>query len=264
MSKLDALCSWFADKPRALVALSGGVDSALVAYAAHRASLGSVALTADYRALPRHDLDSARKTCAQIGIKHVIVQYDELENESYAANTSERCLHCRTDLGQRLRSAASELSSGIIVDGTHLDDMGDYRPGIEAMRAAGVRSPLVESDMSKADVRECAREVHLHAAERPANSCLSSRIPWGQRITAERLARIEVAERIVQQDSGIGVVRVRDLGDGSARIEVPPAEIGVLEASRIGIASKLGAIGYTDILVDPRGYVPGGANVDAN
>lgn len=264
MSKLDTLCSWFDEKPRVLVALSGGVDSALVAYAAHLKSPDSVALTANYQALPRHDLESARKTCEQIGIKHIIIQYDELENESYAVNNSERCFYCRTELGKRLQQEAAKISATIIVDGTHLDDMGDYRPGVEAMRAAGVRSPLVESGLSKADIRECAREVHLSTAERPANSCLSSRIPWGQRITAERLVRIELAEKIVQQNSGIGIVRVRDMGQGNARIEVLPDNIAKLESIKTVISSKLEAIGYTNVLVDPRGYLPGGANVNAN
>ncbi len=265
MSKLDALCSWFDGKPRALVALSGGVDSALVAYAAHLKSPGSVALTADYQALPREDLESARRTCAEIGIRHIVIQYDELENESYAQNSPQRCFHCRTELGHRLQEEAARLSSTVIVDGTHLDDMGDYRPGIDAMRAAGVRSPLVESGMSKDDIRKCAHEAQLSTSERPANSCLSSRIPWGQRITSERLVRIEVAENIVRQSSGIDVVRVRDMGEGRAKIEVPPAKIAVLEGLMSSeISPKLETVGYADVLVDPCGYVPGGANVDRN
>lgn len=260
---MGALRLWFADKQHVLVAVSGGVDSALVAHAAHLESPDSVALTADYAALPRQDLDAARKTCTEIGIKHIVIQYNELLNESYATNDSKRCFHCRTELGVRLQDMASKMSSQIIVDGTNLDDLGDYRPGIDAMRSAGVRSPLVEVGLSKADVRECAHEARLSASARPANSCLSSRIPWGQRITAERLARIEVAEKIVHQESGINVVRVRDMGRGSARIEVPPNDIDALcSLMKSSISPKLGMIGYTDVLVDPRGYSPGGANAN--
>lgn len=261
MSKLRTLRAWFSDYQRVLVALSGGVDSALVAHAAHSESPGSVALTADYRALPREDLDAARRTCAEIGIRHVIIRYDELLKEPYAANGPDRCFHCRTELGTRLREAAVGTSSDVIVDGTHLSDMGDYRPGLDAMRAAGVRSPLVEAGLTKADVRECAREAGLSVHDRPANSCLSSRIPWGRRITAQRLTRIELAEKIVRNDSGIGTVRVRDMGKGSARIEVPPHDIVVLrQAMGSGISAKLHTIGYAKIVVDPRGYMQGGAN----
>lgn len=265
MTKMGALRAWFAGQGRALVALSGGVDSALVAHAAHLGSPGSVALTADYTALPREDLAAARRTCREIGIRHVIIRYDELANSDYAANTSQRCFHCRTELGARLVEAAAETSSEIIVDGTHLDDMGDHRAGIAAMREAGVRSPLVEAGLTKADVRECAREAGLSVSERPANSCLSSRIPWGRRITAERLARIELAEGIIRQASGVGLVRVRDTGEGSARIEVRRPDMAALGgAMDSGLAEKLRAIGYASVLVDPRGYSPGGANVGAD
>ena len=248
-----------------LVALSGGVDSALVAYAAHLESPNSVALTANYSALPKDDLDAACKTCAEIGIKHVIIQYDELANQSYVTNDSNRCFYCRTELGVHLQNEAAKLSCKTIVDGTNLDDLGDYRPGVEAMRKAGVRSPLVESGFSKADVRQCAHEIHLSVSDRPANACLSSRIPWGRRITSERLARIEIAEKIVRKDSGINIVRVRDIGNGSARIEVPVGDIVTLyKKMKLSICEKLETIGYTNVLVDPNGYLPGGANVDVN
>ena len=264
MTKLGALRSWFGGHGRPLVALSGGVDSALVAHAARSASPDAVAITADYSALPREDLEAARRTCAEIGIEHVVVRYDELLNESYAANAPDRCFHCRTELGARLREAAARVSADVIVDGTHLDDMGDYRPGLEAMRAAGVRSPLAESGFTKGDVRECARAAGLSAADRPANSCLASRIPWGRRVTAERLARIELAERIVRQATGIGVVRVRDTGDEAARIEVPPERVGDLRRVMDShVSPRLRTIGYADVSVSDGGYVPGGANAGA-
>lgn len=260
MTRVAELVSWFAGRTRPLVALSGGVDSALVAYAAHRASPRAVAVTADYQALPRDDLEAARQACAEIGIAHEVIRYDELLNESYSANAPDRCFHCRTELGGRLREAAERLGADVVVDGTHLGDMGDYRPGLEAMRAAGVRSPLAEVGMAKADVREAARAAGLSASERPANSCLASRIPWGRRVTAERLARIEVAERMVRQATRIGTVRVRDTGESSARIEVPRESLGALRGAMAELSPGLRAIGYSDVAVDARGYSPGGAN----
>lgn len=262
MTKLESLMSWFSSRPPALVALSGGVDSALVAHAAYATSTDSVALTADYQALPREDLAAAYKTCKEIGIRHIVIKYDELEDESYAQNSPERCFYCRTQLGQRLKEESARLCLNLVVDGTHLDDMGDYRPGIDAMRSAGVLSPLAESGFSKSDVRACAQTAGLSAFDRPANSCLSSRIPWGQRITAERLVRIEVAENIVRKSAGIDVVRVRDTGSGSARIEVKPTDIAALDAIKPDIDIRLGAVGYTEVLVDRRGYMPGGANAN--
>lgn len=256
----DALVSWFEGRARPLVALSGGVDSALVAYAAHRAAPRAVAVTADYQALPREDLEAARRTCAEIGIEHEVIAYDELLNESYSANAPDRCFHCRTELGGRLREAAARLRADVIVDGTHLGDMGDHRPGLEAMRAAGVRSPLAEVGMAKGAVREAARAAGLSASERPANSCLASRIPWGRRVTAERLARVEVAERMVRQATRIDVVRVRDTGESSARIEVPRESVGELLGAMGSISDGLRAIGYSEVTVDERGYSPGGAN----
>jgi len=260
MAGVGELVSWFGGRARPLVALSGGVDSALVAYAARRASPRAVALTADYQALPRDDLEAARLTCAEIGIEHVVIRYDELLNESYAANAPDRCFHCRTELGGRLREAAARLGADVIVDGTHLGDMGDYRPGLEAMRAAGVRSPLAEVGMSKGGVRAAARAAGLSASDRPANSCLASRIPWGRRVTAERLARIEVAERMVRQAAQVGTVRVRDTGASSARIEVPRESLGALRGAMASLGPGLRAIGYSEVEVDARGYSPGGAN----
>ncbi len=264
MTRIAALRSWFEGHDCPLVALSGGVDSALVAHAAHSVTPRAIAFTADYQALPREDLEAARKTCDEIGIEHMVVQYDELLNESYATNTPDRCFHCRTELGERLVEAARRVTADVIVDGTHLDDMGDYRPGLEAMRAAGVRSPLAESGLTKDDVRECARAVGLSACDRPANSCLASRIPWGRRVTAKRLARIELAERIVRQATGIGIVRVRDTGDETARIEVPHDSIGELRRSMDSqISPRLRTLGYLEVSVSERGYSQGGANAGA-
>ena len=214
-----------------MIALSGGVDSALVAYAAfselgaHRA----IAITADYRTLSQDELDVAKSVCAEIGIRHIMLEYDELENDNFVTNDNTRCYHCRTELGGRLAEMAKSMDGlWIVVDGTHLDDLGDYRPGIEAMRENHICSPLIDARFTKHDVRTVAQHVGLSIHDRPSNSCLASRIPWGVRITAEKLARIELGERIVRQLSGAKQVRVRDI-DGSARIEVEPEILHIFD-----------------------------------
>lgn len=263
MDKLDALVGWFDGRGKVLVALSGGVDSALVAYAAH-ARLGDLAtaVTADYRTLSREELESAERVCAEIGIPAMQLSYDELENEGFARNYPDRCFYCRSELGGRLAALAAERGA-VAVDGTNLDDLGDYRPGIEAMRGSGVLSPLVEAGLSKADVRESARRAGLSVHDRPSNSCLASRIPWGQQITAQGLARIELGEDIVRRLAGARQVRVRDIG-GSARIEVEPEAVARLESVLRDVTERLGAIGFGSVEVDGEGYSRGKINVIAD
>ena len=260
---LDDLVAWFDGRGPALVAVSGGVDSALVALAAHR-SLGDAAsaVTADYSTMPRDDLESAGRTCGEIGIRQEVIRYDELADERFARNDRNRCFYCRTELASRLAPLAAARGARTMADGTHLDDLGDYRPGIRAMRDGGVRSPLVEAGFAKADVRREAAAAGLSAHDRPANSCLASRIPWGRRVTAERLARVEVAESMVRSMSGVaGAVRVRDLG-GAASIEVERASIGLVSSPAVlgPLSERLQAIGFDSARVDPEGYAPGRAN----
>ena len=262
MSHLRHLKEWFADKKRVLVAVSGGVDSALVAYAAHSAlGSNSTALTADYRTLSQDEMASARQVCSQIGIEHVIITYDELNDEKFVVNGNDRCFHCRTQLGLRLRQFAADRSFSTIVDGTNTDDMTDYRPGIAALRRYGVQSPLLEVGLSKAQVRAAAREVGLSVYDRPSNSCLASRIPWGQQITATALARIEASEAAVKVITGASIVRVRDMA-GSARVEVGADELPLLSVgARTRIVSKLRSVGFYSVEFDPTGYRQGKANV---
>lgn len=277
MRHLEDLSGWFEDKDGVLVALSGGVDSALVAYAAFdRLGKSAVAVTADYKTLSREELDAAKSICAEIGIRQLTLEYDELENPDFVKNDNNRCFHCRMELGRRMADLACEMDgSWVIVDGTNIDDLGDYRPGIRAMRQNKVRSPLVEVGFKKSDVRRIARDVGLSVHDRPSNACLASRIPWGQRITAERLLRIELGERIVRQLTGVRQVRVRDIS-GSARIEVDSEELGLFDSGRLEdcpdgeetyrdgllgeITRRLATIGFDDVVLDREGYRPGKLN----
>ena len=262
MTKLQNLIDWFGDKNKVIIALSGGVDSALVAYAAFQ-KLGdsATAVTADYKTLSKEELETAKQVCSEIGIKQILLDYDELQNEEFVKNDSNRCFHCRMELGDHLTALAKKHNVKFIVDGTNLDDLGDYRPGIEALKRNGIRSPLVETDFTKNEIRKTANMIGLSVYDKPSNSCLASRIPWGQRITVEKLTRIELGETIVKQITKLQQVRVRDL-DGIAKIEVEKDKISVFEDELFNeIKTKLKILGFLSVEVDPDGYRPGKINV---
>ena len=265
MSKLDELKNWFGDKNEVFVALSGGVDSALVAYAAFQ-QLGSsaIAVTADYKTLSKEELQTAKQVCSEIGIEQLFLDYDELENPEFTKNDSTRCFHCRLELGDHLFELAKKCDVSIIVDGTNIDDLGDFRPGIEALKQNGIRSPLVETNFSKSQIRDTAKSVGLSVFDKPSNSCLASRIPWGQKVTAERLARIEYGEILVKQLTKAKQVRVRDF-NGIAKTEVEKEMISVFNDDILKqLDEKLQMIGFSSVQIDPEGYKPGKINVIAD
>ena len=262
MTKLDNLIDWFGNKTKVIIALSGGVDSALVAYAAFQ-KLGNsaIAVTADYKTLSNEELETAKQICSEIGITQILLDYDELQNEEFVKNASDRCFHCRMELGDHLITLAKEHDVKFIVDGTNLDDLGDYRPGIEALKRNGIRSPLVETNFTKNEIRKTAKLIGLSVYDKPSNSCLASRIPWGQRVTTEKLTRIELGETIVKQITNLKQVRVRDL-NGIAKIEVDKDKISIFEDGILDeITGKLKLIGFLSVKIDPDGYRSGKINV---
>ena len=263
MDKFLQLLNWFDNKDSVLVSLSGGVDSALVAYAAFQA-LGkkSFAVTADYKTLSKEELDTSKKIADEIGIKHIIINYNELENPNFVKNDSNRCFYCRDELSEKLIQTAKQFQVDVIVDGTHIDDLGDYRPGIDALRKNGIKSPLLDVNLSKDEIRKICKDVGLTIYNRPSNSCLASRIPWGQRVTAERLARIEMGETMIKQLTGFQQVRVRDL-DGTAKIEVEPDNVLLIYNKNYleQIIKKLQMIGFSSVIIDPDGYRTGKMNL---
>ncbi len=265
MPTLDSLVNWFDDKRKVMIALSGGVDSALVAYAAFQ-NLGdsAIAVTADYKTLSEEELSTAKQICSEIGIKQLFLDYNELENEDFIKNDSNRCFHCRMELGEHLVKLAKEHNVDMIVDGTNLDDLDDYRPGIEALKQHDIRSPLVETNFLKSDIRKIVKFIGLSVFDKPSNSCLASRIPWGQQVTAEKLTRIELGETLVKQLTNVKQVRVRDI-DGSAKIEVDKQMISRFDDTILNqLLEKFKMIGFITVELDQEGYRPGKINVIAD
>jgi uncharacterized protein len=251
------LISWFKNKnQKAIVALSGGVDSAVVALAAKKAlDKKAVAVTADYNTLSGDELKSARKIAKELDIDHRIVRYNELDNEEFVKNDSLRCYHCRTELASYLLLEAKKMDVSLIVDGTNIDDLKDYRPGIKAMRENGVKSPLVELGIGKQNIRSIAKSNNLSVFDKPSNSCLASRIPHGIPVTFEKLKRIETAEILVKSVFNVRQVRVRDHQD-TARIEVGREEFKEMfdTDKLLAIDSKLKNLGFKYVALDLSGY----------
>jgi uncharacterized protein len=263
--KLHRMQALFREMGSVAVAFSGGIDSTVVLKVAHDVlDERAVGVTAVSPTFPAIELEGARRIGAEIGVRHLILETDQLVMEEFVRNDARRCYHCKTDLYRSLWGMQPALGFHAIVDGTNLDDLGDDRPGISAAREWKVRSPLVEAEMSKAETRTLAKELGLSNWDKPAAACLSSRIPRGTPITPEKLSRIERAERILFLE-GLGQFRVRDHGE-IARIEIDPAEIGWMqdEARRARISASLKAIGFRFVTLDLEGYRRGGADRHEN
>jgi uncharacterized protein len=254
--KFDTAVSQIRLTKGAVVALSAGVDSSLVALLAHKA-LGdrAVAVTGVSESLPRRELVIAEETARAIGIKHLVVQTDELQNPDYTSNRADRCYHCKDTLYRELRSLADSLGLEAILDGTQVDDLGDDRPGFRAALEAGVKSPLLIASFSKADVRETARVLGLSVWDKPAMPCLSSRITHGEEVTADKLGMIGRAEFYIRELTGVRNLRVR-YSNSAARIEVGPEERKLFfdEAVMDQIDRALKQLGFMTVTLDLKGY----------
>lgn len=242
------------------VAFSGGVDSAYLAVRAHRV-LGerALAVTADSPSLASAQRDMALALARDFGFAHRVVVTSEVEDPLYARNDADRCFHCKTELFRHLGPIAAAGGYRHVAYGAIVDDLSDVRPGQRAAADAGVRSPLVEAEMTKADVRERSRAMGLPTWDLPASPCLSSRIPRGTAVTPEILRQVERAEEAVRA-LGFRELRVRHLGE-TARVEIAPPEMSGLDGSRRAAIEQavLGA-GYRACLIDPDGYRRGRLN----
>jgi uncharacterized protein len=257
--KLVAAREDLAERDGVLVAFSGGVDSSVVAALAHDA-LGddAVACTAKSETLPAAELSSTKRVADEIGIRHEIVEFSELDSQEFVQNDGERCYHCRTMRLGAMFDAARELRISTVCDGTNASDPGEgHRPGLRAVAELDAHSPLLEHDITKEEVREIAREYGLSVSEKPAMACLSSRIPTGLEVTEERLTRVERAETLLRR-WGFEQFRVRD-HDGLARIEVAPDELErALDSDFVSAArDHLSDIGFEHVTLDLEGYRTG-------
>jgi pyridinium-3,5-biscarboxylic acid mononucleotide sulfurtransferase len=244
-----------------VVAFSGGVDSAYLAAVA-TAELGDRALsvTADSPSYPARHRELALRIARDFVLRHEFLETAEMERPEYTANPTDRCYYCKQELFGRLRALARDRGFAAVIDGNNADDRGDYRPGRQAAREHGVRSPLDEVGLTKPEIRQLSRRLDLPTWDEPASACLSSRIPYGSEVTAEKLRMIEQAEDVLHS-LGVRHCRVRHHGD-VARLEVTPDEMPhVLEAVvRDAIVRDLKAIGYRYISLDLQGYRTGSLN----
>ena len=246
----------------ALVAFSGGVDSTLVLALAHDV-LGekALAVTAQSASMPDREMKACHQLAKEIGVKHLVVKTEEMSNPNYRANPANRCYHCKTELYSSLKKVAQQENILNILNGTNTDDLGDYRPGLDSAREQGVRSPLVEAEFNKQEVRELSRKMEISVWDKPAMACLSSRIPYGQPVTEEKLAMIEQAEDVLLS-LGFEQIRVRHHGD-LARIELGKNEMPhYLNNEKIQkiVQEKFKVLGFLTVVLDPEGYRMGSLN----
>jgi pyridinium-3,5-biscarboxylic acid mononucleotide sulfurtransferase len=260
INKLSNLTNLLKDMQSAVLAFSGGVDSAFLLKVTQLAGMRVIAVTAVSEIMPRQEELSAIKIADELGIEHRIIRTDELINEKFIGNTTERCFICKDERFRQISDLASKEGFRFIIDGSNIDDLDDYRPGAKAAAKHGVRSPLIEAGLSKKDVRKYAKKLVLAVWNKPSSPCLATRIPYGRRITIEALKRIEKSEEFLASLGFINV-RVRDHYP-LARIEVEKKEIDLLlnPEKRKMINGKLKSFGYASVSLDLEGFKSGSMN----
>ncbi|MDR2131883.1 MAG: ATP-dependent sacrificial sulfur transferase LarE [Clostridiales Family XIII bacterium] len=259
--RYEKLCRLLSEQDGVAVAFSGGVDSTFLLRTAKRMlGDGVIAVTARSHSFPRRELDEAKAFCAAEGIRHFVCDSEELDIEGFSENPVNRCYLCKNELFTKIWAVARENGIAAVIEGSNADDAGDYRPGMQAVREQGVRSPLREAGLDKADIRALSRAEGLSTWNKQSFACLSSRFVYGETITEKKLGMVDKAEQLLL-DEGFTQVRVRVHGD-IARIEIDPAEFPKLLANetREKLYARFKEIGFSYTALDLLGYRTGSMN----
>lgn len=260
-NKFDRLTRILAEMGSAVIAYSGGVDSTFLLKAACLSGMRTLAVTGYSPTMPEDDLEEARRIAGIICVPHMVIETDELGVDSFVKNPVDRCFYCKDELFGKLKDIAVLEGYGFVLDGSNLDDLGDWRPGRRAASKHGVRSPLSEAGLTKEEIRTLSFELGLQTWDKPASPCLSSRFPYGEPISFEALRRVDAAEKFLRT-FGFREFRVRHFGE-TAKIELKEEDIHIMlePTVRNAITEKLKELGYKFVTLDLEGFRSGKLNI---